>query len=51
MAIYKHKCFGRLLENFGFWERKDLFRCFAFLLPLALNIYMMAGAVVAILHS
>lgn len=33
------------------WERKDLFRCFPFILPLALDIYMMSGAVAAILYS
>lgn len=32
-------------------ERKDLFRCFPFLLPLALNIYVMSGAVAATLYS
>lgn len=52
MAIYKkHKCFGQLLQNFGFWERKDLFRYFPFLFFLALTIYMMAGVVAAILYS
>ena len=39
----------QLLENFGFGERTDLFRYYPFLLPLALNICVMSGAVAAIL--